>query len=330
MSGFSHSMGLRRAARASLALLALGASASLARAEWPERPIRVSLGFPAGGGADILARWFTTKVADLSGATLIIENKPGMGGNLSVESVAKAKPDGYTILFGGAAGIAASPYTYKNLPFDASKDLVPVASVAELVFALTVAPNSPVKSVADLTAQLKAKGAKATYGWAVTSSLASSVLYLKDAGLPEVVQVTYKTTPAAVSDASAGQVDFAFADAMYALGQEKAGRVRILATTGSSRPAAAPDAPTMVEAGARSVVVAPWWAVFAPAGTPQPILAKLEAWFAEVSKTPATKEFLISQGADPLIGGPDFVRQRLAEDSARWKEVTSLAKLEPM
>ncbi len=330
MTGFSDLKGFKSMARAGAFLLALGASANLARAEWPERPIKVALGFPAGGGADILARWFTAKVAELSGATLVIENKPGMGGNLSVEAVAKARPDGYTILFGGAAGIAASPYTYKNLPFDASKDLAPVASVAELVFALTVAPGSPVKNVGDLTAQLKAKGAKATYGWAVTSSLASSVLYLKDAGLSEVVQVTYKTTPAAVSDAGAGQVDFAFADAMYALGQEKAGRVRILATTGATRPAAAPDAPTMVEAGAASVVVAPWWAVFVPAGTPAPILAKLEAWFSEVSKTPATREFLISQGADPLIGGAEFVRKRLAEDSARWKEVTSLAKLEPL
>ena len=324
-------MGFSRFAFAALCgVIGLSAGGGFAHANYPERPIRVVLGFPAGSGADILCRWFTAKAGEAGGVTFIVDNKPGAAGNLSVEQVAKAKPDGYTILFGGAAGIAASPYIYKNLPFDASKDLQPVASVAELVFALSVSTNSPVQSVADLSALLKSKGPKATYGWAVTSSLASAVLYLKDVGLKDVVQVTYKTTPAATSDAAAGQVDFTFADAMYALGQEKAGKVRLLATTGSRRPSAVPDRPTMIEAGAPSVLVAPWWAVFTPTGTPDAVVAQLEKWFSAAVALPAPREFLLSQGADALPGDAAFVRKRLEEDSVRWKEVTTLAKFEPL
>lgn len=324
-------MGFTRLAfAAACGVIGLCAGGGFAHANYPERPIRVVLGFPAGSGADILCRWFTAKAGEAGGVTFIVDNKPGAAGNLSVEQVAKAKPDGYTILFGGAAGIAASPYIYKNLPFDASKDLQPIVSVAELVFALSVSTNSPAQSVADLSALLKGKGPKATYGWAVTSSLASAVLYLKDVGLKDVVQVTYKTTPAATSDAAAGQVDFTFADAMYALGQEKAGKVRILATTGSRRPSAVPDRPTMIEAGASSVFVAPWWAVFTPTGTPDAVVAQLEKWFSAAVALPATRDFLLSQGADALPGDATFVRKRLEEDSARWKEVTTLAKFEPL
>lgn len=324
-------MGFTRLAfAAACGVIGLCAGGGFAHANYPERPIRVVLGFPAGSGADILCRWFTAKAGEAGGVTFIVDNKPGAAGNLSVEQVAKAKPDGYTILFGGAAGIAASPYIYKNLPFDASKDLQPIVSVAELVFALSVSTNSPAQSVADLSALLKGKGPKATYGWAVTSSLASAVLYLKDVGLKDVVQVTYKTTPAATSDAAAGQVDFTFADAMYALGQEKAGKVRILATTGSRRPSAVPDRPTMIEAGASSVFVAPWWAVFTPTGTPDAVVAQLEKWFSAAVALPATRDFLLSQGADALPGDAAFVRKRLEEDSARWKEVTTLAKFEPL
>ncbi|HEY8581177.1 MAG TPA: tripartite tricarboxylate transporter substrate binding protein [Beijerinckiaceae bacterium] len=327
--------GIHQWARAGIACFALAGSALAwsagpAQAQtYPERPIRFVLGFPPGSGGDLLARWFSAKMAEVSGATVIVENKPGAGGNLANEYVAKAKPDGHTLLFGGAAGLAAGPYLYKSLPFDAAKDFTPVTSVAELVFALTVPADGP-KDVAELARQVKAKGAKATYGWAVTTSIASAVLFLKDAQLTEVTQVTYKTTPATVSDVAAKQVDFAFADVMYALGQEKAGKVKILATTGPRRPSAAPDAPTMMEAGYRSVDMAPWWAVFAPTGTPAPVIDKLEGWLNAVVESPATREFLVSQGADPLRGDRASVARRLKADDARWKEVTSLAKMQPM
>ena len=315
-------------------LLPLGLAAVLmatalpAKAEYPERPIRVLLGFPAGSGADIMCRWFTQKLGELSDGTVIIENKPGAGGNLANEAFAKSRPDGYTILFGGASGLAAGPAIYKNLPFDVLRDIEPVTSVAELVFALAVSPKTPVKTVADLTAYLRAKGPKATYGWAVTSAIASAVLYLKEADL-DVTQVTYKSSGAAISDVAAQQIDFAFGDVLYVLGQQHNGKVKILATTGVRRPSAAPDIPTMQESGLKSVVVAPWWAVFVPTGTPRPIADKLAVWFDEITAMPSTKEFLNSQGADPLVGDRDYVRKRLVADMEYWRNVAKLANLTP-
>jgi len=311
-----------------LGLAALVLAAAPARADYPDRPIKVILGFPAGSGADLMCRWFTQKLADLSGGTIIVENKPGAAGNLASEAIAKSKPDGYTILFGGAAGLAASPSIYKNLPFNTLRDIEPVTSVAELVFALAVNPKTPAKDVSELTAYLRNKGPKSTYGWAVTSSIASTVLYLKEANL-DVTQVTYKSTGAAISDVAAQQVDFAFGDVMYLLGQQHAGRIKILATTGTRRPSAAPDIPTMQESGLKTVVVAPWWGVFVPANMPPEISGKLAGWFNQITAMPETKDFLRSQGADPLIGDRDYVRKRLINDMEYWRNVTKLANLTP-
>ncbi|HEV2573353.1 MAG TPA: tripartite tricarboxylate transporter substrate binding protein [Beijerinckiaceae bacterium] len=311
-----------------LTLTGLVLAATPVFAAYPERPIRIILGFPAGSGADIMCRWFSQKLSEVSGATVVIENKPGAAGNIASEAIATAKPDGYSILFGGAAGLAASPAIYKNLRFDTLKDIEPVTAVAELVFALSVHPQLPVKSVADLTAYLRNKGPKATYGWAVTSAIASTVLYLKEANL-DVTQVTYKATGQAISDVAAQQVDFAFGDVMYVLGQQHAGKVRILATTGTRRPSAAPDIPTMQESGYQSVVVAPWWAVFVPAGVPREINDQLAAWFDKITAMPETKEFLKSQGGDPLIGDREYVRKRLVSDMDYWRNITKLANLTP-
>jgi tripartite-type tricarboxylate transporter receptor subunit TctC len=208
------------------------------------------------------------------------------------------------------------------------RDIEPVTTVTELVFALAVNPKTPVKDVSDLTAYLRNKGPKSTYGWAVTSAIASTVLYLKEANL-DVTQVTYKATGAAISDVAADQIDFAFGDVMYLLGQQHAGKIKILATTGTRRPSAAPGIPTMQEAGLKTVVVAPWWGVFAPANMPPEISNKLAGWFNQITAMPATKEFLTSQGADPLIGDREYARKRLIDDMEYWRNVTKLANLTP-
>jgi tripartite-type tricarboxylate transporter receptor subunit TctC len=303
--------------------------APAARAEYPERPVKVVLGLAAGGGADVLTRWYVDKLRQVSGGTYVIENKVGASGNIAADAVAKAKPDGYTLMFAASASMGGNRFIYKNLPFDSVKDFDPITTFCQLGFALLVNPEkTPVNSVAELTALLKQKNGKATYGWAVTSGLAASVLYTSVEEIP-VVPVAYKTTAAAVSDLAAGQVDFVFADIMFATAQQKQGRVKILATSANRRAAMVPDVPTMEEAGVKAPDQTPWWAVWGPHGLPPEVISKLTKWVNQITEMPDTKEFLTSQGADPLPGSPEKTKEMLQRSIATWAKVVGLAKIEP-
>jgi tripartite-type tricarboxylate transporter receptor subunit TctC len=300
-----------------------------ARAEYPDRPVKVVLGLAAGGGADVLTRWYVEKLRQVSGGTYVIENKVGASGNIAADAVAKAKPDGYTLMFSASASMGGNRFIYKNLPFDTVKDFDPITTFCQLGFALLVNPEkTPVNSVAELTALLKQKNGKATYGWAVTSALAASVLYTSVEDIP-VVPVAYKTTAAAVSDLAAGQVDFVFADIMFATAQQKQGRVKILATSANRRAAMVPDVPTMEEAGVKAPDQTPWWAVWGPHGLPPEVISKLAKWINQITEMPDTKEFLTSQGADPLPGSPEKAKEMLQRSIATWAKVVELAKIEP-
>jgi putative tricarboxylic transport membrane protein len=310
-------------------LAAVLASTSAAYAEYPDRPVRVVLGLAAGGGADVLTRWYVDKLRQVSGGTYVIENKVGASGNIAAETVARAKPDGYTLMFAASASMGGNRFIYKNLPFDTVKDFDPITTFCQLGFALLVnSEKTPVNSVAELTALLKQKNGKATYGWAVTSGLAASVLYTSVEDIA-VVPVAYKTTAAAVSDLAAGQVDFVFADIMFAAAQQKQGRVKILATSANRRAAMAPDVPTMEEAGVKAPDQTPWWAVWGPHGLPPEVISKLTKWVNQITEMPDTKEFLTSQGADPLPESPEKTKEMLQRSIATWAKVVELAKIEP-
>ena len=310
-------------------LAAVLASTSAAYAEYPDRPVRVVLGLAAGGGADVLTRWYVDKLRQVSGGTYVIENKVGASGNIAAETVARAKPDGYTLMFAASASMGGNRFIYKNLPFDTVKDFDPITTFCQLGFALLVNPEkTPVNSVAELTALLKQKNGKATYGWSVTSALAASVLYTSVEDIA-VVPVAYKTTAAAVSDLAAGQVDFVFADIMFATAQQKQGRVKILATSANRRAAMAPDVPTMEEAGVKAPDQTPWWAVWGPHGLPPEVISKLAKWVNQITEMPDPKEFLTSQGADPLPGSPEKTKEMLQRSIATWAKVVELAKIEP-
>ncbi len=161
-----------------------------AGAEYPDRVVRIELGFPAGGGADILARWYADKLQQLSGGHFIVENKVGASGNLALQATATAKPDGSTLLFASTVTTAGNTTVFKDMPLDVRKDLVPVVGFAETPFVLCVAPDSPINSIADLTAFIKSKNGKATYGSATTSALASTALYLQKARQPQPMWAT--------------------------------------------------------------------------------------------------------------------------------------------
>jgi tripartite-type tricarboxylate transporter receptor subunit TctC len=314
------------AATAAIALAALAISPALA--EYPDHPVKVVLGLAPGGGADVMVRWYVDKLREVSGGTYFVENKVGAGSNIAADMVAKSKPDGYTLFFTASASMGGNRFLYKNLPFDSVKDFDPITTFAQLGFALVVNSQTPVNSVAELTEFLKAKNGKATYGWAVTSSIAAAVLYVTTANIP-AVQVAYKTTPAAVSDLAAGQVDFVFADMVYATAQAKQGRVKILANSAATRASSAPDIPTMAEVGLKDATQTPWWGVWGPHGLPPEVIEKMARWINQITAMPETQQFFTSQGADPLPGTPEGTRQKLLESIATWQKVVSLAKIEP-
>jgi tripartite-type tricarboxylate transporter receptor subunit TctC len=318
-----------RLAAASFALLAAtSAQAQSPAAQYPDHPVKVLLGLAAGGGADIMTRWYVDKLREVSGGTYFVENKVGASGNIAADALAKSKPDGYTLMFAASASQGGNRYLYKNLPFDTVRDIEPITTFAQLGFVLLVNSSTPVSTVDELTKYLKAKNGKATYGWAVTSAIASSVLYVTAAEIP-AVQVGYKTTGAAVSDLMAGQIDFAFVDIVYASGLAKQGRVKMIANSADRRASSAPDIPTMAESGLKDATQTPWWAVWGPRGMPPEVVAKLAKWINQITAMPETREFFITQGADPLPGTPEGTEKKLLEAMKTWERVVSLAKIEP-
>jgi tripartite-type tricarboxylate transporter receptor subunit TctC len=207
---------------------------------------------------------------------------------------------------------------------------VPVTTLAKLGFVLVVDPKSPIKSMAELTAHLKAKGDKATYGVAANTGLVSAELYKKFAGVPRVTKAQYKEMQTLTNDMAAGSLDFSFGDPVFAVEQVKAGRVRALAVTSGERMSALPDVPTMTEAGLPEFgQLIAWWAVWAPAGTPAPVVAKLESWFNQIVASADTKKFLNNLGSDQFPGNSKMLAELLAADIKKWNEYVKLAGIEP-
>jgi tripartite-type tricarboxylate transporter receptor subunit TctC len=314
-----------------LALGILVSSLPVQAQDYPTQDIHVICTFPAGTGADIYVRYFSEKMSALAGKPVIVDNRGGAMGNIGTEAAAKSKPDGYTILIvPGSSTMASAVSTFKKLPFDPIKDFTPVTTLAKLGFVLVVDPKTPLKSIADLTAHLKAKGAKASYGTSANTGTVAAELYKKYAGLPQVTKVSYKENGTAMNDMYAGNLDFLSVDAVWAIEQARAGRLRALAVTSADRLSVLPDVPTVEEAGVKDYGdVTPWWAVFVPAKTPQPIVDKLEAWFNQIVKSDETKKFLNNLGGDPFPGNSRMLTQLLAKDIKRWGEYYKLANIEP-
>jgi len=299
-----------------------------ARAEYPDHLIKVVTGFPAGGGADILYRWYTEKLKDLAGVPVVVENRPGAGANIATNTVAKAAPDGYTLLTGPSSSLAGNIYLYKNLPFDPVKDLVPITTYAQLGFVLTINDKkNPAKNVQEFIQLMKAKGEKMTFGIPTTTSQACAALFMAAAGL-KGTQVAYKTMQAAVSDVATEQIDFVMSDAPFSLTQQKQGKVKILGVATAKRSTAFPDIPTLAEQGLQNTELPPWWAFYAPAGTPSEIVNKLSGWINQISAMPETRDYLVRQGAEPLPGTPESTKQKLADEIELWKKIMTLAKFE--
>jgi tripartite-type tricarboxylate transporter receptor subunit TctC len=223
--------------------------------------------------------------------------------------------------------MAAAPYLYKKLPFDPIKDFTPVTTLASLPFVLIVDAKKPIHSVADLVKHLKSRDG-GFYGGSNNTGIVAAELF-KDATKIDARRVAYKNIADSVNDMINGHTDFTFTDATWVVEQAKAGRIRAIAVTSAKRSSVLPDVPTLAEAGYPGIELTPWWGVFLPAGTPQPIVDKLALSFDRIVAMPETTEFLTKFANEPFPGTPDSLRELLAREIKRWGELVALAKIEP-
>ena len=318
----------KRVLACTLGFIATLAAVNVAAAQsFPERPIQVYVGFPAGGGADIIARFYTDRMQAILKQPVIIQNRPGANGNIAAEAVARAKPDGYTLLAGPSAPMAGGHFLYANMPVDAMVDYAMVAPLNELGFALAVKKDSPINSVKELTEFLKNKP-KSLFASSNSMSLASSYLYLYQAKLKSE-NTPYKATADAVRDLNAGDVDFMFVDGPFAVAQANNGNLKLLAVTTTYRAPGAESVPTMREAGFPDYEITGWFMALAPAKTPAPIIAKLNEAITTISKTAEAKEFFGKVGSIPLVDTPEGASKKLAEDRKQWGIIAKAGNIKP-
>jgi tripartite-type tricarboxylate transporter receptor subunit TctC len=303
------------------------ANTALAQDSYPDRPIHVILGFSAGSGADILARYFTQKLEALAKQPVIVDNKPGATGNIALRNVAEARPDGYTILFTANSNMAGSRYLFKDLPFDTLKDFTPIASFAQIAFVMVVSPKSPINSVADLTKHLKEKKDN-LFGYTNQTAQLSSEYYRQTVGV-EGKGVSYKTTADAMRDVIESTLDFMVFDGTFAAGQIRQGQLKALAVTTATRIPTLPDTPTMQEAGVPNYEFSPWWCAYLPKDAPKPLVDKLQGWFMQITAMPETATFLETIASIPQHDTGAQADARLKAELPKWEKLVKAAGIEP-
>ncbi|MGZ5804885.1 MAG: Bug family tripartite tricarboxylate transporter substrate binding protein [Xanthobacteraceae bacterium] len=317
---------MKAAFHASLLAGVLAAFTPAQAQDYPNRPIHAVIGFAAGSGADIMCRWFTTKISELAGQTVVIDNKPGAFASIAHNVVANAKPDGYTVLLAGSAILTGGRHLIKDLPFD-TNSFVPSAGMTETPFVLVVAANSPVKTIAELIARMKSKTGN-RYGYANVTGLVATA-YLKDLTGFIAEPVSYRVATDALPDIENGTLDFMIIDGTFSIGPVKAGKIKVLAVTSEQHVAAMPGVPTMAEAGIKDFNFNPWWAAYFPAGTPEPIVGKFGVWLTQVVKSSETTKFLDNMALLPLVSDPPTIRARIDAEKKTWDWLAKVANVQP-
>ena len=323
----------RRRTRHALALLSALAALTFVAApvlaqSFPSRPITIVTGYAAGSGGDVLTRYFAEKLRPLAGQPVVVENKPGAQTNLAADAVARAKPDGYTLFIAaGSATFAANPHLFKNLPFDPVRDFTPVTTLFTLPFFAAVSPSSPAKSLAELTALLRAKGKKGSYAYGSTFSQAAAELYKRIEGV-ESVGVAYRAAPTSIGDILSGEIDFIFVDPTLGLQQARQGQLRLLAATTAGRTPAAPDVPGMKEAGVPGFDLNGWFGAWLPANAPKDIVQRYEAWLNRIVATDETREFLLKAGCVSYPGSTQLITELVTRDIEVWRILIRDAHIE--
>ncbi|MFD2753878.1 Bug family tripartite tricarboxylate transporter substrate binding protein [Comamonas terrae] len=315
------------AACAGAALLGLMAAAmpagpAFAQADYPSKPIRLIVPFPPGGGTDMIARAVAQKMAEQNKWNVVVDNRPGAGGNLGVDAVAKAAPDGYTLVMGQTSNLAINPTLYAKLPYKPLKDLAPVALVSSSPIVMVAQVTSPFKSYADVVAAAKKAPESLTLGFSGNGTVAHLAGELAEnaAGI-QLRHVPYKGAAQALTDVMSGQVDLYMSSIPTLLGHVRSGKLRPIAVTSKTRSSQLPDTPTLAEAGYKDFDAISWFGILAPAGTPAAIVNKLNQAINQALKQPDVAERLRSEGGDVLGGSPEQFAQLLKTEIPRWGEI---------
>src|SRR5947208_6119975 len=298
--------------------VALFAGAAIAQA-YPAKPIRMIVPFPPGGGTDIAARTITNKLSEDVKWTFVVENKPGAGGNLGVEQAVKSAADGYTLVIGQTSNLAINSALHAKLPYDPLRDLIPVALIVSAPVVFVVAASSRYTSLGDLLAAAKTDPGGVTFaspGNGTVSHLAGELLQ-RAAGV-KLTHVPYKGASQALTDTLGGQVQSFMSSVPSALSQIKAGRLRAIAVSSAKRARELPEVPTIAESGYGGFEANTWYGLLAPAGTPAPIIARLNAEVNRALRTPEVRERLASEGGEPLGGSPEQFASFLKAEHAKW------------
>jgi len=306
---------------------AAGLAAPALAQSFPSKSVRLVVPYSAGGGADTTARLIAPKLQDALGQTVVVDNKPGAGGTIGDDAVAKAAPDGHTLLIGAFAH-AVNPSLMVKMPFRTPEDFAPISLLVVVPELLVVTPSFPAKTVAELVALAKAQPGKLSYGSSGNGSaqhLAAELFKMRTG--TDIQHVPYKGGALAVADVAAGHVPFYFGNMSSALPQARGGRVRALAVTSPQRSPAAPEVPTMAESGVNGCEISEWNALLAPAGTPPAVIERLHAEVVKILGQEDIKTKFADLGAQTIGSTPAELAAFLRTEQAKWAEVVATAKI---
>ena len=325
----THARGYWRVGLAA-AVLIMAAAPAASQTAYPTKPVRLIAPFPPGGTSDVLSRILAQKLSDTLGRQVVVENRPGAGGNIGHEIAAKTPADGYTLLLSNNSALVVNPFLYKRLGFDPLNDFAPVSIVAKSGPVLVVHPSVPARTPKELIALAKAKPGQLNFGSGGRGTPAHYVgeMLKATAGI-KIIHVPYKGGILAVLDLVAGQIDLMFADMAPAVPQIKAGKLRALAVTSDGRSPALPEVPTMVEAGIWRASPQTWWALVAPKGTPPAIITRLNSDLAQILKLPDVLDRYGTLGINPVHTTPEQVMAAAREESPQIAKVLKAAGVEP-
>jgi tripartite-type tricarboxylate transporter receptor subunit TctC len=307
---------------AAAALVALAPLAGLAAEPFPGKQIRFVVPYPPGGPLDTVARLLGQKVSASIKHPVVIDNVPGAGGNIGAGVVARAAPDGYTVLMGAVATHAINPTLYATIPYNAEKDFIAVTQIASTPNVLVVNNDVEAKSVAEFIKLAKSKPGKLNFGSGSTGSAGhlAGELFKSMAGV-DMAHIPYKGAAAAMQDLIGGRVDLMFDNLASSLSQVKGGRVRALAVTTAKRTSLAPELPTIAESGLAGFDISTWFGLFVPAGTPRPVVDRLHAEFTKALAAPDVREKMLNLGAEPVGSTPEQFAAYVKAEAAKYAKL---------